>query len=111
MPDVTEVLAQCQWLVTHGRGAEKAKLLLPRIEAKRRKQNKEGRTRLVKQLDTPETYSEFNAQFDRYIQAAGNVQVAYSIMLRCLAQLDDQMIRTLAEGEQAAERESLGDAD
>ena len=97
MPDVNEVLAQCKWLIDKGRGGEAAKLLLPRIAAKRRVKNVEGRTRLIKQLDTPETYSEFNFQFDRYIRCAGNVQVAYSIMLRCLKQLSDELIRTLAE--------------
>jgi len=97
MPDVNEVLAQCKWLVEKGRGTEAAKLLLPRIAAKRRVKNVEGRTRLVKQLDTPQTYSEFNGEFDRYIRCAGNVQVAYSIMLRCLKQLNDELIRKLAE--------------
>lgn len=109
MPDVNEVLAQCKWLVERGRGSEAAKLLLPRIAAKRRVKNIEGRTRLVKQLDTPETYSEFNAQFDRYISCAGNVQVAYSIMLRLLAQLPDSSIKKLAEDE-APLRETVGDA-
>jgi hypothetical protein len=108
MPDVNEVAAQCKWLIDRGRGSEAAKLLLPRIEAKRRVKNTEGRTRLVKQLDTPETYSEFNQQFDRYIRCAGNVQVAYSIMLRCLAQLSDEQIQTLAADEPM--KESVADA-
>ena len=88
---------------------EPCKVLFPRIEAKRRIRNKEGRTRLIVELDTPQTYSEFTAEFDRYKQHAGNVQVAFSIMLRCLKQLSNELIKTLAEDEPI--QESLSDAD
>lgn len=99
MPDVNECLKQAQWLIDRGRGAEPAKLVLPRLEAKRRVANKEKRTRV--QFDCDEvTYSKFHEQLKRYRETAGNVTIAHDIMIRCLAQLSDDTIRALAEDEQ-----------
>jgi hypothetical protein len=99
MPGAAEELARLNWLLKEGkiRPDEPCKLILPRIEARKRVKNVEGRTRLVVQLDSPETYSEFAAEFSRYKEQAGNVQVAYSIMLRLLKQLPDSSIKRLAE--------------
>ena len=72
------------------------------VEAKERIKNapnKEGkrRTRLIKELHTPEAYSEWNAEFSRYTEAAGNPIIAQSIMLRLLQQLSSESIGKLAE--------------
>ena len=108
MPDVQEVLAQCQWLISKGRGSEAAKLVLPRIEAKRRVANKEKRTRV--QFDCDEQiYSDFHAQRSRYVDACGGqVAIAHALIVRCLAQLSNELIAKLAEDD--AEKPSLGDA-
>lgn len=100
MTDVAEVLKQCQWLISKGRAGEAAKLVLPRIEAQRRRANKEGRTRLVRDLHSAEAYSEWNAEFSRYVEATGDPNVAYSIMLRLLKQLPTSSITALAEDKQ-----------
>jgi hypothetical protein len=111
MPGAAEELARLKWLLENGKipPSEPCKLILPRIEAKKRVRNTEGRTRLIVQLDTPATYSDFAAQFARYKEQAGNVQIAYSIMLRLLAQLSDESIRKLAADEQI-DTGSLADA-
>jgi hypothetical protein len=97
MPDVLACLEHCKFLISKGRGGEAAKLVLPRIEAQRRRVNKEGRTRLVKDLHSGQAYSEWNAEFSRYIEAAGDPNVAYSIMLRLLQQLPTDSIKRLSE--------------
>ena len=102
-----EVKDNWQWMLKNLPDDEP--VIFPRQSAKRRVKNKLGRTRLIVELDTPQTYSEFTAEFDRYKQHAGNVQVAFSIMLRCLKQLSNELIKTLAEDEPI--QESLSDAD
>jgi hypothetical protein len=100
MPNVNDALEHCKFLISKGRGEEPAKVVLPRVEAQRRKANKEGRTRLIRDLGNGITYAEFNAEFDRYITASGgNPQIGYSIMLRLLKQLPDESIRKLAADE------------
>lgn len=97
MPTVADVIVHAQFLVSKGRGGEPAKLVLPRIEAQRRRANKEGRTRLVKDLHSAQAYSEWNTEFSRYVEAAGDPNIAYGIMLRLLQQLPDESIKRLAE--------------
>lgn len=97
MPDVAEVLKQCEWLISKGRSGEAAKLVLPRIEAQRRKANKEKRCRVAFDCD-PQIYSDFHAQRTRYVEACGGqVAIAHALMVRCLAQLSNELIKTLAE--------------
>ena len=92
MPDVKEVLSQCKWLIEKGRGGEPAKLLLPRIEAKRRIANKEKRHRVTFECDEV-TYSLFHEQLKRYREQAGNVTVAHSLMVKVLAGIRDELIQ------------------
>src|SRR5216684_2258366 len=101
MPDVNAALEHCKFLIEHGRGQEPAKLVLPRLEAQRRKANKEGRTRLIRDMHTSEAYSEWNAEFDRWITAAGGEpNIGCSLMLRALQQFPVSLIQTLAEDKQ-----------
>jgi hypothetical protein len=106
MPTASEELARLNWLIKEGQimPEEPCKLILPRIEARKRAENApdetgKRKTRLVKDLLTPEAYADWNAEFSRYVEAAGNSHVAYSIMLRLLQQLPDESIRKLAEDE------------
>jgi hypothetical protein len=73
--DVYAALEHCKFLISKGRGAESAKLILPKIEAQKRK------------------------AIDRYISLAIDPNVAFSIMLRLLQQLPDDSIRRLAKDE------------
>ena len=97
MPNVLDCLEHAKFLVSKGRGMEAAKLVLPRLEAQRRKANKEGRTRLVRDLHSAEAYSEWNAEFSRYVEAAGDPNIGYQIMLRLLQQLPTDSIVRLAK--------------
>lgn len=98
MPSFDEELARMLWLQKEKKvsGDERCKLVFPRLEAKRRVKNVEGRTRLIVQLDTPETYSEMTAQFARYKELTGNPQIAYQIMLDLLKALSDASIQKMA---------------
>lgn len=98
--DVFAALEHCKFLISKGRGSESAKLILPKLEAQRRKANKEGKTRLVKDLHNAEAYKEWHTQFDRYVTICVDPNIAYSIMLRLLQQLPDSSIKRLAEPEE-----------
>jgi hypothetical protein len=108
--DVFAVAEHAKWLIEHGRGNEPAKIILHRVEAQKRKANKEGKTRLVKDLHNAQAYADWHKEFDRYVTIAVDPNVAYSIMLRLLQQLPDSSIKRLAADEQI-ETGSLSDAD
>ena len=92
---VKEVLEQCKWLISKGREGESAKLLLPRIAAKRRAANKEKRTRIVFDA-TPEQYAAFHEQLKRYREVIGNITVAHDVLNAVLADPLDETLRQLA---------------
>lgn len=97
MPDVLACLEHCKFLISKGRGNEAAVLYLPRIEAQKRRVNKEKRHRVVFECDE-QTYSEFHEQRSRYIEACGGyVPIAHQIMIRLLAQLPSESIKRLSE--------------
>lgn len=97
MPSLQEVADRVNFLLSKGDGARKCHFGLVDVEAKERIANPKGRTRLIKELGSAEEYSEWNAEFDRYAEAAGNPVVARSVMLRLLKQLPDSSIKKLAE--------------
>jgi uncharacterized protein (DUF1810 family) len=112
MPSAQEELARLNWLIKEGQvmPEEPCKIILPRIAAKERAKNApnaqgQRRTKLIKQLDSPETYSEFEIQFSRYKECAGNVQIAFTLMLEVLAALPDESIKRMAanSGEESRE--------
>jgi len=96
METVQDVLKQAQWLISKGRANEQAKLLLPRIAAKRRVANKEKRTRVQFEC-TPEQYSAFHGELKRIRETAGNITVAMDIVNDWLGKLKEETIRALAE--------------
>jgi hypothetical protein len=100
LPSFAEELARMQWLKANNKVSddERCKLVFPRIEAKKRVKNVEGRTKLIIQLDTAETYSEFSAQFARYKDMTGNPQLAFELMLSLLRAPSDESLRRYAEG-------------
>ena len=113
METVKYVLAHAQWLIDKGRGDEPAKIFLPRIEAQRKKANREKKTRV--QFETDEqTYSDFHEQKNRYVELCfGNPTLAYPIMVQILAAVDGNTIHRMAEADSAvidASNPSLGDS-
>lgn len=106
-PSFDEELARMQWLKRENKvsGDERVKLIFPRLEAKRRIKNAEGRTRLVVQLDQPETYSEFAAQFARFKEITGNPQIGFQIMLDLLKALPNESIRKISHAQQDSEED------
>jgi hypothetical protein len=96
MPNVFECLDQAKWLIEHGRGDEAAKLVLPRLEAQRRRANREKRTRV--QFDCDEqTYSRFHEQLQRYREICVNTTVAHNLIVDILAGVDDERLRRIME--------------
>lgn len=96
-------MARIHWLIKEGKitGEDRCKLVVPKLETKDRikRAKAEGKTRLIKQLDTPETYMGFEREFARYKEHAGNVQVAFSLMLEVLSALPDESIRKMAKSD------------
>jgi hypothetical protein len=101
MPTLEEVAGRVNFLMEQGGHDRKCHFGLVDVEAKERAANPKGRTRLIKELGSPEAYGEWNAEFDRYYQAAGNPIIAQSIMLRLLKQLSTDSITALAKDEPA----------
>jgi hypothetical protein len=103
---VKDVLAHAQWLISKGRAEEPAKLLLPRIEAKRRAQNKGQRTRV--QFDcTPEQYAAFHTQLKRIREHIGNITVAQDVVNEWLSLLKEETMDAMTQEDTA---ETLGNA-
>ncbi len=97
MPTVNDILVHAKWLVSKGRGEEKAVLYLPRVEAQRRRVNKEQHRRVVFACD-PLTYAEWHAQRDRWIELCeSNPTLAYPLMCKVLAAISDEAIRGLLD--------------
>src|SRR6266480_2264181 len=96
MPTVLDALAHCQFLISKGRGTEPAVLYLPKIEAQKRKENREKRKRIIWDVDE-ETYKRFNAERDRWIDICVNKTVAVSLMCDVLAAVKEDTVRRLLE--------------
>jgi hypothetical protein len=103
MPTLEEVAARVNFLLSKGDGGRKCHFGLVDVEAKERIANPKGRTRLIKELGSAEEYSEWNLEFDRYADAAGNPVIGRSIMLRLLKQLPTSSIVKLSKDEPNAQ--------
>jgi hypothetical protein len=101
VPDVFAVLEQAKHLIDKGHGSEPAVLVLPKREAAKRKENQEKRTRIAFDADE-QTYADFHAERQRYIEACGNHPlIAYAVMIRLLQQLPTDSITRLAQDDTA----------
>lgn len=99
MPTVLDALEHAKFLISKGRGSEPCVLYLPKIEAQKRRVNKEKRHRVVFECDE-QTYSDFHAERSRYIDACGgHVPIAHAVMIRLLRQLPSDSITRLSEDE------------
>ena len=107
METVKDAMAHAKWLIEHGRGDEPCKLFLPKIEAQRRKENKEGYRRFVIQVDET-LYKQFHEMKDRYITLCfNNPSLAYPVMLQILAAVSDDVIQGMASAEQKEDAEGI----
>lgn len=81
MATVREEAERLKWLVSKGRGEEKAHVVLIEEEARKRKENAGPRpkTRFVMETDDPEMYSRFNDLKDRWLRNR-NKSVALGVM-------------------------------
>jgi len=103
METVKDALVHAKWLIEHGRGEEPCKLFLPKLEAQRRKENKEGYRRFVIQVDE-ELYKQFHEMKDRYITLCfNNPSLAWPILLQILAAVKDETIVAMAQADQNVE--------
>ncbi len=93
---VKDVLEHCKWLIARGREGEAAKLLLPRIEAQRRKVNKEKRHKV--QFDvTEDQYAAFHAQLQRIREHVGNITVAHDVLIEWLSLLKEETMDAMTD--------------
>jgi hypothetical protein len=102
MPDVQAVLEQCRWLISKGRGNEKAHLLLVEAEEKKRIENTgpKPRTKFVIETDSPEAYAEMHKCKDFVIKHCKNKAVAITMLLWAWRQLDAATLdKLMAAGE------------
>lgn len=72
------------------------RIVLPRLEAKRRAANKEKRHRIVFDADET-TYAAFHTQLKRYRELVENVTIAQQIICEILERVPDETIRAIAE--------------
>lgn len=94
---LTELAKDVAWLIEKGRGDEPSVLYMPKLEARRRKANPEGRVR-VQFFTDPLTYSAWNEERDRWIERChGNSTIAYPLMVKVLKLIKDEVIDAMVE--------------
>jgi hypothetical protein len=81
MATIREEAARLQWLISKGRGEEKAHVILIEEEARKRKENAgpQPKTRFQFETDDPDMYSRLNELKDRWLKGR-NKSVALSVM-------------------------------
>jgi hypothetical protein len=96
---VDAVFERCVFLRGKGRGSEKALLILPEVEAKKRVENSgpKPKTRFIMETDDPEMYSRFNAQKDRWFRLIPNKSVAVDMLCRMWEEPTDGVIQAFGE--------------
>ena len=95
-----------KFLLEHHRGEEKAILVLPRVENRRKQKNPQKR--FAKAMDDTHA-ARLYAQWDRYIEAAGNKTVALELICSVLEAPSTESITEAAKGEQRETRQASND--
>src|SRR5271154_6623576 len=100
MATIREEAARLQWLISKGRGEEKAHVILIEEEARKRKENAgpQPKTRFVWDTDFAGGYSELNVGKDRLMKVLVNKQVAVTIAAFLWNNVSEEKLRELAEG-------------
>jgi hypothetical protein len=99
VPSLVELRAELDRRIAKGDGEVRGALLLPQVEARSRVKNEKGRTRFIWELDSPQFYSRFNTQKNRYLEVIENKTVALEVFLDVLESVADERLRELAKGE------------
>ena len=99
MPSLKELSEKLNAMIAAGKGEERGALFLPAVEARSRVKNEKGRTRFIMETNSPEFYSRFNAQKDRYLSVVENKTIGLEVMLSVLESKSDQDLLDLARGE------------
>jgi hypothetical protein len=97
MPTVREVAEQVKFLLEHGRAEEKAVLVLPRVQNRRKQKNPQKK--FTKAMDDGHA-SRWYAVWDKWLEAAGNKTVAIELMLHTLEGISNEQIEAAAKDEQ-----------
>lgn len=101
MPTLKDEYARMQFLMSKGHGDERCTpVVLVEQEAKQRIANNgdKPKTRFTFETDSPQAYSDLNAEKDRYLRVIENKVVAIQIFISALRAYDDEQLREMAEG-------------
>ena len=103
MPTKQELFNQLKIEIASGKGLhDSVHLVNHDAEAKRRKENKKQSTRVIMDTYSPESYSEFHQQRERFIRTAVDPSIGIHLMIRALAEVSDDTLRQwLTDGHQA----------
>jgi hypothetical protein len=98
MPSKIELFNQLKIDIAAGRGLEDpCHLVNHAVERKRKKENPGQSTRVILNCYSPEAYSAFQMEKDRYFSVVVDVRIAIDFMIRALHQVDDVTLRKWLE--------------
>lgn len=99
-PTKLELFNELKLDIAAGRGLhDSVHLVNHDQERKRRKENKAKTTTVRFEAYSPESYSEFHMQRDRYVRLCVDPSLAIQVMLQALAAFSDEVIKdALAHG-------------
>jgi len=101
---VLEELNRLKALVYSGHENEIVHVVMTEREAKRRRENPKKSTRLSMEMYSPEAYSEFHVERERFFQVAKDPRIAVDMLIRALRQVDDETLRKwLQDGAQESD--------
>lgn len=109
MATVLEELNRLKALVHSGHQDEVIHVVMTEREAKRRRENPKKTTRLSMEMHSPEAYSEFHVERERFFAAAKDPRIAIDLIIRALRQVDDATLHKWLESGHEPEPESLPD--
>lgn len=97
MPTVREVAEQVKFLLEHGRAEEKAVLVLPRVQNRRKQKNPQKR--FVKMMDDGHAARLYGV-WDRWLEACPNKTVMLELMITTLERIPFSVIEEAGKDEQ-----------
>lgn len=102
MPTKKELFEQLKIDIAAGKGLQDSCHLVNHdAERVRRRENRAKSTRVMIETHSPQSYSEFHEQKERYIRAAVDPSIAIQLMIRALAAIDEITLQQwIKEGHQ-----------
>ena len=93
MPSKLDLFNQLKIEIASGKGLQDSVHLVNHdAEKKRRKENKNRTTRITMEAYSPESYSEFHVERDRYIRLAVDPSIGVQLMIRAMKAFSDSII-------------------